>query len=54
MLTIRRTRVFHGPCAYAPLPAVVMEVDIGELEERLGREDPGLLRAPHRADPLAH
>jgi cyanophycin synthetase len=40
MLTIRRTRVFHGPGAWAPLPAVVMEVDIGELEERLGRETP--------------
>ena len=40
MLTIRRTRVFHGPSAWAPLPAVVMEVDIGELEERLGRETP--------------
>ena len=40
MLTIHRTRVFQGPSAWAPLPAVVMEVDIGELEERLGRETP--------------
>src|SRR4051794_13487129 len=40
MLTIRNTRVFHGPSLWAPVPAIVLEVAIGELEERLSRETP--------------
>src|SRR5215204_1397026 len=40
MLTIRSTRVLRGPNLWAPVPVIVLEVAIGELEERLGRETP--------------
>ena len=40
MLTIRDTKVFHGPNLWAPVPAIVLRIDIGELEERLTRETP--------------
>src|SRR5918995_463782 len=40
MLTIRSTRVLRGPNIWAPVPVIVLEVAIGELEERLGRETP--------------
>ncbi len=40
MLTIRRTTVFPGPSIWAPLPVILLTVDIGELEERLRRETP--------------
>src|SRR5215217_5960012 len=40
MLTIRRTRVLRGPNIWAPEPVIVLEVTIGELEERLQRETP--------------
>jgi cyanophycin synthetase len=40
MLTIRNTRVFRGPSLGAPVPAIVLDVDIGELEDRLSRQTP--------------
>jgi cyanophycin synthetase len=40
MLTIRNTSVFHGPSLWAPVRAIVLEVDIGELEDRLSRQTP--------------
>jgi cyanophycin synthetase len=40
MLTIRSTRVLPGPNIWAPVPVIVLEVAIGELEDRLGRETP--------------
>ena len=40
MLTIRRTRVLRGPNIWAPVPVIMLEVAIGELEERLQRETP--------------
>ena len=40
MLTIRRTRVLRGPNIWAPVPVIVLDVAIGELEERLQRETP--------------
>ena len=40
MLTIRDTRVFHGPSLWAPVPAIVLEVAIGELEDVLRTQTP--------------
>ncbi|HEX2282161.1 MAG TPA: hypothetical protein VHG52_10430, partial [Thermomicrobiales bacterium] len=40
MLEIRNTRVFHGASVWAPVPAIVLEVDIGELEEVLRTQTP--------------
>ncbi len=40
MLTIRHTKVFQGPSLWAPVPAILLTVDIGELEARLSRETP--------------
>jgi cyanophycin synthetase len=40
MLTIRQTRVFRGPSLWAPVPAIVLEVDIGELEDLLRTQTP--------------
>ena len=40
MLTIRHTKVFHGPSIWAPVPAIVLEVAIGELEDRLSKQTP--------------
>src|SRR5829696_2299248 len=40
MLNIRDTKVFHGPSLWAPVPAIVLEVAIGELEARLQLETP--------------
>ncbi len=61
MLTIRRTQVFQGPGIWAPVPAIVLEVDIGELEARLSRETPvfferliALVPSLHDARDLVH
>ncbi len=40
MLTIRHNKVFQGPSLWAPVPAILLTVDIGELEARLSRETP--------------
>ena len=40
MLTIRDTRVFHGPSLWAPVPAIVLEVAIGELGDALRTQTP--------------
>src|SRR5918995_909863 len=40
MLTIWNTRVFHGPSLWAPVPAILLEVDSGELEDRLSKQTP--------------
>src|SRR5215217_7226745 len=40
MLTIRHTKVFHGPSLWAPVPAIVLEVAIGPLEDVLSRQTP--------------
>ena len=40
MLTIRDTRVFSGPSLWAPVPAIVLEVDSGELEGLLSTQTP--------------
>ena len=40
MLTIRQTRVFPGPSLWGPMPVILLEVAIGDLETRLHRETP--------------
>src|SRR5215218_4751422 len=40
MLTIQYTQVLGGPNIWAPVPVIVLEVTIGELEDRLHRETP--------------
>ena len=40
MLTIRDTRVFSGPSLWAPVPAIVLEVDSAELEGLLSTQTP--------------
>jgi hypothetical protein len=40
MLTIWNTRVFYGPSLWAPVPAILLEVDSGELEDRLSKQTP--------------
>src|SRR5215207_357392 len=40
MLTIQYTQVLGGPNIWAPVPVIVLEVAIGELEDRLHRETP--------------
>jgi len=40
MLTIRRTRILRGPNIWAPVPVIVLDVEIGELEARLSQETP--------------
>jgi cyanophycin synthetase len=40
MLTIRKTQVFHGPSVWAPVPAIVLEVAIGQLEDVLHTQTP--------------
>jgi cyanophycin synthetase len=40
MLTIRKTKVFPGPSLWAPVPAIVLEVDIAELEDVLSTQTP--------------
>ena len=40
MLTIRHTRVFPGPSLWAPVPAIVLQVAIGELEDVLSTQTP--------------
>ena len=49
MLTIRHTRVFRGPNIWAPVPVIVLEVAIGELEERLRRRPPSSSSASSRS-----
>src|SRR3954463_15463364 len=41
VLEIRNTNVFRGPNIWARMPAILMEVDIGELEERPTNKIPG-------------
>src|SRR3712207_845850 len=41
MIEIRRTRIYRGPNIWARMPAILMEVDIGELEERPTNKIPG-------------
>jgi hypothetical protein len=38
MLTIRRTRIVRGPNIWAPVPVIVLNVAIGELDARLSQE----------------
>src|SRR5215208_8065281 len=52
MLTIRRNRILGGPNIWESVPVIMVNVAIGELEGRLARETPGLLRAPHRVAPV--
>jgi cyanophycin synthetase len=40
-IEIRNTTVFRGPNLWARLPAILMEVDIGELEDRPTNKIPG-------------
>src|SRR5688572_28580827 len=40
MLTIRSTQVLRGLNIWAPVPVIVLDVAIGELEARLERETP--------------
>jgi cyanophycin synthetase len=40
-LEIRNTTIFRGPNIWARMPAILMEVDIGELEERPTNKVPG-------------
>ena len=40
MLTVLNEQVFHGPSFWAPVPVIVLRVNIGELEKRLTRETP--------------
>ncbi|MCD6058713.1 MAG: hypothetical protein K0Q89_2243 [Thermomicrobiales bacterium] len=40
MLTIWNTRVFYGPSLWAPVPAILLEVDSGELKDRLSKQTP--------------
>ena len=40
-IEIRHTTVFRGPNVWARMPAILMEVDIGELEERPTNKIPG-------------
>jgi cyanophycin synthetase len=40
MLTIRRTRILGGPNIWEPVPVIMVDVSIGELEGRLKRETP--------------
>ena len=40
-IDIRSTTVFRGPNIWARMPAILMEVDIGELEERPTNKIPG-------------
>ena len=40
-IEIRNTTVFRGPNIWARMPAILMEVDIGELEERPTNKIPG-------------
>ena len=40
-IEIRSTTVFRGPNIWARMPAILMEVDIGELEERPTNKIPG-------------
>jgi cyanophycin synthetase len=41
VLEIRNTNVFRGPNIWARMPAILMEIDIGELEERPTNKIPG-------------
>src|SRR5215213_8095640 len=45
MLEIRRTRIYRGPNIWARMPAILMEVDIGDLEERPTNKNPGFYEA---------
>jgi cyanophycin synthetase len=40
VLTIHQTKVFRGPSLWGPVPVILLEVSIGELEVRLSRETP--------------
>ncbi len=41
MLEIRQTTVYRGPNIWARMPAVLLELDIGELEDRPSNKIPG-------------
>ena len=45
MLTVRRSRVFHGPSIWAPTRAIVLDVDFVPLEERLRKETPAFFES---------
>src|SRR5215207_6976745 len=45
MLEIRRTRIYRGPNIWTRMPAILLEVDIGELEERPTDTIPGFSEA---------
>src|SRR5215207_1390613 len=45
MIEIRRTRIYRGPNTWTRMPAILLEVDIGELEERPSNKIPGFYEA---------
>src|SRR5215203_6066806 len=45
MIEIRRTRIYRGPNIWTRMPAILLEVDIGELEERPIDTIPGFSEA---------
>jgi len=45
MIEIRRTRIYRGPNIWTRMPAILLEVDIGELEERPSNMIPGFYEA---------
>src|SRR5215212_4114803 len=40
MLTIRQTEIIQGPSLWGPVPVILLEVAIGQLEARLRQETP--------------
>ena len=45
MIEIRRTRIYRGPNIWTRMPAILLEVDIGGLEERPSNMIPGFYEA---------
>jgi cyanophycin synthetase len=45
MLEIRRTKIYRGPNIWTRMPAILLELDIGELEERPTNTIPGFYEA---------
>src|SRR5215213_2126367 len=45
MIEIRRTRIYRGPKIWTRMPAILLEVDIGDLEDRPTNKIPGFYEA---------
>ena len=45
MIEIRRTRIYRGPNIWTRMPAILLEVDIGDLEDRPTNKIPGFYEA---------